>query len=1279
MIEKVVLNGEEHKLSPDYKDIRNKPSINGIELKEGDNKIELIDIDVDPDVDIVEEGETPSVINTGTPKSPTLKFSLPKGDKGNTGNAYVPSVDESGNLSFTNTPSSELPSETPSYNIKGDRGVGLTTEVSKEGKVTTVNIKTEDNTDVKTITIEDGKDAVNPFKGYFPAGTDKPSGTFVVGDYIFAPSSDSESTDTTIWKWNPEKTGGADWEDTEVAIDAGSLAAFNSGETVAGTKIVDLYGDDGSHDIASAEGVKRFHDELLGTTIVSSEEEIINSTTYKINSLFTLRASYNELSDPLFTRPNNSTSYGLGIKVYTNNINLHGKKLKVTAPSSIAAYYIVLSNIDELDDGVFTKTGQQVYDNLQGNEHWFSSVHLDDNNQFIPYFVINAGSEKIITVPDDATYIIFVKEFRTSSSYTSNSYAPTSIKLIHETHDNGVIDDLNNNIEQVNSQIGDLSDVIDELDNTVYGEDKEVTSAADMLLRTKLVIGNNNDGISKVDTAYAYEIEVKGKSKVTITPSTEQTYYVFTEKQLPTPTGNKYSWEYVRNNCHIPSDIEGYTDPGTGSSTARLLIYPTGSENTPNGPQTFVNTSNETRYLYVQGKFGSNYPTIYTPSSIIITKTVKEGGIINSEQTSAGFNNIFLSYGKIDASTRKVANDNKYVLTNLLDCSKGIWLQLNDNYAINNVYIYDYRGELINTKEGPKYYYTSGGYFVSPIDRYSSNKCLNGYYARVEIIKRPADITSNSVEPSEVIDITDNIIKQFTYVDGEHRLSKWKYDDADKQNAFKVFTKRCKIMSNVVWKALKNVPSKYPTFWFNAGTTNSGIPYSEASEFSKYVGYHVSLRTIMTALLNPRSVMYTENIRSGYSTSKYGFTYHGIDLASAFYGTVCTGYTSYIANLQDIDVSSGWNGNGTALSTGVDNGTVIAGKKANGLYKKVGDNAISTTENDIWNIIEPMTFIWYDGHCSVISDVYKDRDNEKVFVVWTEETSAGARVYSRPLARKQFFERLDKPKWKFITFPNDNWTEPSFNTILETDTAIEAYKEYIPDNWATIGKSFTIDNDICTFAGDYPAFCINKDDDDESDSYNNYKAFLNIHRNKTYKKLEIYNEEDDETTTEAIRSVDISTNSGTYIYNSTNIDADDASDKNDWIIVDLMQLSSPLNAGKYKARVVNDDDNSNPIISGFTHFEMIEVSFAITKSSGNAICTFETKGGKPYLIRGEEQSGIMNGDRRRYIEDSDLTVGNDTYSSPQGGISLSYGGNNYVKLFVKGDYGVVVKRLPISN
>ncbi|MBQ5378375.1 MAG: hypothetical protein IIU48_07625, partial [Prevotella sp.] len=109
-----------------------------------------------------------------------------------------------------------------------------------------------------------------------------------------------------------------------------------------------------------------------------------------------------------------------------------------------------------------------------------------------------------------------------------------------------------------------------------------------------------------------------------------------------------------------------------------------------------------------------------------------------------------------------------------------------------------------------------------------------------------------------------------------------------------------------------------------------------------------------------------------------------------------------------------------------------------------------------------------------------------------------------------------------------------------------------------------------------------------------------------------------------------------------NIYANDASNKEDWIIVDLTQLPTPLTHGKYKARVINSSDAE--IVSGFTHFQMVDISFSCEETTNpNGIATtFNSEEGTPYLIRQEKPDGMQT--NASELTNSDVESGEKTLS-----------------------------------
>lgn len=76
---------------------------------------------------------------------------------------------------------------------------------------------------------------------------------------------------------------------------------------------------------------------------------------------------------------------------------------------------------------------------------------------------------------------------------------------------------------------------------------------------------------------------------------------------------------------------------------------------------------------------------------------------------------------------------------------------------------------------------------------------------------------------------------------------------------------------------------------YQAGEKAKGLIYSSVKETHTFVGMDVSFHTFMTALHNPRSVIYTVDVSKP--------PYHGSN-CGAYYGTVCSGLTTYALGLK---------------------------------------------------------------------------------------------------------------------------------------------------------------------------------------------------------------------------------------------------------------------------------------------------------------------------------------------------------------------------------------------
>lgn len=80
-----------------------------------------------------------------------------------------------------------------------------------------------------------------------------------------------------------------------------------------------------------------------------------------------------------------------------------------------------------------------------------------------------------------------------------------------------------------------------------------------------------------------------------------------------------------------------------------------------------------------------------------------------------------------------------------------------------------------------------------------------------------------------------------------------------------------------------------PAKTYQAGEKAKGLVYSSVKETHTFVGMDVSFHTFMTAIHNPKSVIYTEDVSKP--------PYHGRN-CGAYYGTVCSGLTDYALDMK---------------------------------------------------------------------------------------------------------------------------------------------------------------------------------------------------------------------------------------------------------------------------------------------------------------------------------------------------------------------------------------------
>lgn len=118
--------------------------------------------------------------------------------------------------------------------------------------------------------------------------------------------------------------------------------------------------------------------------------------------------------------------------------------------------------------------------------------------------------------------------------------------------------------------------------------------------------------------------------------------------------------------------------------------------------------------------------------------------------------------------------------------------------------------------------------------------------------------------------------------------------------------KRAKQMTEFRWTPVRSLPAllayydmegirHYCGWQIPPYSPQKGLVYSSVSETQKYIGFNVSFEAFVTALANPESVLYKQNL--------YG---HGRQNANTWYGVVCSCFASYVFALNERCICREW-------------------------------------------------------------------------------------------------------------------------------------------------------------------------------------------------------------------------------------------------------------------------------------------------------------------------------------------------------------------------------------
>lgn len=206
-----------------------------------------------------------------------------------------------------------------------------------------------------------------------------------------------------------------------------------------------------------------------------------------------------------------------------------------------------------------------------------------------------------------------------------------------------------------------------------------------------------------------------------------------------------------------------------------------------------------------------------------------------------------------------------------------------------------------------------------------------------------------------------------------------------------------RILSHVKWSPVSDTLPNRKGGFFEKGKEVTGVPYSSVRSEGRYIGFDIALRTFLAAVENPHSVLYTENFTGKVSN------------AAAYYGSVCSAYTSYALGCGIPEVSRRY---GPEISRGI---ALVEPQSAQGA--QVGDV-----------IYTPHATESSGSHVELVTAVTRDKEGRVTSVrveesrpPTTQVTDRGVENFNAHLAakNKQLFRVTDLDTWR-----GDNRAEP---------------------------------------------------------------------------------------------------------------------------------------------------------------------------------------------------------------------------------------------------------------
>ena len=225
--------------------------------------------------------------------------------------------------------------------------------------------------------------------------------------------------------------------------------------------------------------------------------------------------------------------------------------------------------------------------------------------------------------------------------------------------------------------------------------------------------------------------------------------------------------------------------------------------------------------------------------------------------------------------------------------------------------------------------------------------------------------------------------------------------------------KKARQLTDIEFTPIRELKGLGKTYYPNK--SYNGIMYSMVSEMGNYVGTNVSFHTFMTAVHNPKSKLYTEDVSQP--------PYHGRN-CNSYYGSVCSQLVSY------------------ALG-------ITPGFSSKDFYES--DLMVSQNPKDI-DSIKVADVLWKSGHVAMISDIERNDQGLVSNVEICESVSTGCRRYS--ISRDKFKEMLDSSFKKILRY-TELYKNLSYTPIPEFVAVVDE-----------IPNPYQYNDDLCVDKGD---------------------------------------------------------------------------------------------------------------------------------------------------------------------------------------------------------------------